>query len=296
VKTARSRFPHISQVSFHDDSFMAIPYEQLEEFASLWKEELNLPFAVYGVIPNYVKQDKFEILTWAGMNRIRMGIQSGSQDILDFYKRPSPPHRILEAGEVAATYAPKYHIPPAYDIIMDNPIETRQDVVDTLELLYEMKRPFTLLIYSLKVIPNTDLQTSLEQAGVDLEEMDRGYHVVPPRVANLMLYLIALWRPPRWIWDRLLKRVRASREPQPLYPVLGVVLRTLYLTKRVLSHVRVMDWSITPGWTGYVLWRLRIVQVWQRFIAKDLPKPVRKPARQRIKVALPLVDATSDPT
>jgi B12 binding domain len=37
VKTARARFPHLSQVSFHDDSFMAIPYRQIEEFAELWK-------------------------------------------------------------------------------------------------------------------------------------------------------------------------------------------------------------------------------------------------------------------
>src|SRR5258708_18267028 len=57
------------------------------------------PFAVYGVIPNYVRQDKFELLSWAGMNRIRMGIQSGSKNMLDFYKRPTPPEKILKAGE-----------------------------------------------------------------------------------------------------------------------------------------------------------------------------------------------------
>ena len=28
------------------------------------------------------------------------------------------------------------------------------------------------------------------------------------------------------------------------------------------------------------------MQTWQRHIAKDLPKPIRKPARQRIKIAL----------
>ena len=77
------------------------------------------------MIPNYVKRDKFELLTWAGMNRVRMGIQSGSKAILDFYKRPTPPEKILAAGSVASSFAPKYHIPPAYDIIMDNPIETR---------------------------------------------------------------------------------------------------------------------------------------------------------------------------
>jgi anaerobic magnesium-protoporphyrin IX monomethyl ester cyclase len=99
VKDARRRFLHLSQVSFRDDSFMAIGYDRLEEFAELWKAEVGIPLAVYGVIPNYVKQDKFELLTWAGMNRIRMGIQSGSREILDFYKRPSPPEKIKAAGE-----------------------------------------------------------------------------------------------------------------------------------------------------------------------------------------------------
>ena len=168
VKDARARFPHLSQVSFHDDSFMAIPYGQLEEFAELWKAELDLPFAVYGVIPNYVKRDKFELLTWAGMNRIRMGIQSGSRRTLEFYKRPSPPEKILAAGEVNASFSPKYHIPPAYDIITDNPVETRDDIRQTLQLLYDMQRPYTLFIYSLKVIPNTELETAMKERGIDM--------------------------------------------------------------------------------------------------------------------------------
>ena len=67
---------------------MAIPYRQIEEFAELWKAELDLPFAVYGVIPNYVNRDKFELLTWAGMNRVRMGIQSGSRNTLDVLQAP----------------------------------------------------------------------------------------------------------------------------------------------------------------------------------------------------------------
>ena len=179
VKDARARFPHLSQVSFHDDSFMAIPYGQLEEFAELWHDELKLPFAVYGVIPNYVRQDKFELLSWAGMNRVRMGIQSGSKNMLDFYKRPTPPEKILKAGEVIASFAPKYHIPSAYDIIMDNPIETRDDVKSTLQLLYMMDRPYTLFIYSLKVIPNTGLAAAMEERGVDLEEIDDSYLVDP---------------------------------------------------------------------------------------------------------------------
>ena len=284
IQDAKRRFPHLSQVSFHDDSFMAIRYQEIAEFSELWRTEVGLPFAVYGVIPNYVDRDKFEMLTWAGMNRIRMGIQSGSKAILDFYKRPTPPEKILAAGTVASSFAPKYHIPPVYDIIMDNPIETREDVVATLELLYELARPYTLLIYSLKVIPNTGLAEAMKARGIDLDQIDDSYLVVPPRVANLLLYLLVLWRPPRWLWERLLERVRASAEPQPLYPRLGMLLRTLYLTKRVLGHVRVADFSITPGKTSYVLWRLGVVNFWQRWFVRRAPRP----ERSALPTALPI--------
>ena len=276
IKDAKRRFPHLSQVSFHDDSFMAIRYPEIEAFAELWRAEVGLPFAVYGVIPNYVNREKFEVLTWAGMNRIRMGIQSGSKAMLDFYKRPTPPEKILAAGRVISSFAPKYHIPPTYDIIVDNPIESRDDVLATLELLYEIERPYTLLIYSLKVIPNTGLAAALQQRGVDLEQIDDSYLVIPPRVANLLLYLLCLWRPPRWLWERLLRRVRASSEPQSVYPRVAVVLRTLYLTKRVLGHLRVMDFSITPGKTGYLFWRAGLVDLWQKRFRRTPPRPASR--------------------
>ena len=292
VKSVREKFPHISQVSFHDDSFMAIPTKELQEFADLWREELGIPFCVYGVIPNYVRQNKFELLTYAGMNRVRMGIQSGSQRILDFYKRPTPPEKILNAGKVIASFAPKYHIPPAYDIIMDNPVETRQDVIDTLELLYAMDRPFTLLLFSLKVIPNTGLEQAMKEEGIDLDEIDASYLLMPPRAANLLLYLLTLWRPPRWIWNRLLKHVRASGEEQRLYPRLGTVMRVLYLIKRALSHMRVMDFSLTPGRTGYVLWRLGIVGAWQKHFTARPPRPERW-KEDEAKAAPPALVVTS---
>jgi radical SAM superfamily enzyme YgiQ (UPF0313 family) len=280
IKDVRRRSPQISHVNFQDDSFMAIPYPQLEEFAELWKAELDIPFAVYGVIPNYVKKDKFEILTWAGMNRVRMGIQSGSQEILDFYQRPSPPEKILAAGEVIASFAPKYHLPPVYDIIMDNPIETRKNVRETLQLLYDMPRPYSLLIYSLKVIPNTELERAMKERGVELDKIDSSYLVIPPRAANVLLYLLCVVKPPQWLWRRLLSRVRASSEPQKLYPRLGMILRLLYLVRRVIPHAKKLDFSITPGWVGYWCWRLGLVGLWNRRINARLPRP-DPPVRRR---------------
>lgn len=285
VKAVRRAFPHISTVSFHDDSFMAIPYRDLEKFAVRWREELAIPFAVYGVIPNYVKREKFDVLTWAGMNRVRMGVQSGSRRILDFYKRPTPPEKIEAAAQVAASFAPRYHIPPSYDIIVDNPIETRQDVVDTLELLYRLARPYHLLIYALKVIPNTALEKQMKEHGVDLGGIDANYLTISPRWANVLLYLVALWRPPRRLWERWLRGVRASTEPQKTYPVLGAALRTLYLFRRGFDHLRFMDFSIIGGWSGYVFWKLGVVRYWWKHLTPRPESPPRETGLDPVRPA-----------
>ncbi len=277
IKAAVAVQPHLSTVSFHDDSFMAIPYKEIERFAELWKAEVDLPFAIYGVIPSYVRRDKFEILTWAGMNRIRMGIQTGSERILDFYKRPTPLERIKKATDVCGDFAPKYHIPPAYDIITDNPIETKQDVVDTLEMLYEMKRPYTLNLFSLKVIPNTTMETLLAEQGIDVDAISSSYRNIPPKWANLLLYLVTVKKPPRWLFDILLERVEATSTPQPEYPKLGLLLRSVYFAERARHHLAHMDFTTIQGAAGYVAWRAGLIKLWQQHLAPKYPKPAPKP-------------------
>ena len=295
VKNVLAKHPHVSTVAFNDDSFMAIPFGPIEELAELWRKEVDIPFVVYGVIPNYVFEKKLEILTWAGMNRIRMGVQSGSKRILDFYRRPAPPERVLESATTINRFK-QHHIPPGFDIILDNPIETRQDVVDTLELLYELPRPFTLNLYSLKIIPNTDLERLMKQEGLDVEEISSNYTHIAPTFANLLVYLITVFRPPRWLWNRLLGRAKALETAQPHYPLLHIAARTLYLVKRGLDHLRFMDFSVMTGRIGYVLWRLGILRFWRRHVVSlpDGPMPVSK-RKHLVKDAKIRADAVATP-
>ncbi|HEX8151989.1 MAG TPA: cobalamin-dependent protein, partial [Thermoanaerobaculia bacterium] len=102
INAARKVHPHLRTVLFYDDSFMAIPQRELTEFSQQWRERVGLPFCVYGVIPTYVQREKMEVLTWGGMNRVRMGIQSGSERILKFYRRPTPLIRVEQAASVIA--------------------------------------------------------------------------------------------------------------------------------------------------------------------------------------------------
>jgi hypothetical protein len=61
---------------------------------------------------------------------------------MEFYKRPTPLPRIHDATRVLNKYK-KYMIPSAFDIILENPIETVEDTRATVDMSYDMLRPYT---------------------------------------------------------------------------------------------------------------------------------------------------------
>jgi anaerobic magnesium-protoporphyrin IX monomethyl ester cyclase len=267
VLAARQMHPHLATILFYDDSFMALRLPDLIHFAVEWRERVRLPFCVYGVIPTYVQRDKVEVLTWAGMNRVRMGIQSGSERMLKFYRRPTPLRRVEQAAATLSEFA-RFQVNPAYDVIVDNPVETREDVVDTLELIYRLPRPFTLNIFSLRVIPNTTLQMQMQQEGINLDLIDQNYRVVRSTWANSLLYVLMLWRPPCWLFDRWLRRARPYGQQQRPHAILIQLVRSLWLLQQGLRHARFGEFSEIGGYAPYLLWKAGVVSLLRRLRPK----------------------------
>ncbi len=160
-------------------------------------------------------------------------------------------------------------IPPAYDIILENPIEKPEDTRATIDLLYEIPRPFTLNIYALRLIPNTQLTKDIENKGFDVASIKNSYHAGFYRTfGNIMVFALTIFRIPQWLYKILRKKVYPVQEKQPNYPILFWLTRMIYLVKRAFSHLRFMDFSILPGSTGYFLWKIGVIRFWQRFMLK----------------------------
>jgi anaerobic magnesium-protoporphyrin IX monomethyl ester cyclase len=263
IRAALRVHPHLSTVVFHDDSFMALKKDVIQEFCREYDRQVGVPYVVSGVIPNYVREDKLRLMVHSGLNRVRMGIQNGSERILKFYERPTPPPRIHEAARVLSKYQ-RYMIPPAYDIILDNPVETRQDVLDNLEFLFALARPYTLNIYSLRAIPNTQLEKQMRERNINIDQISANYTHNAPTMANCLVYLLATCRVPRWLFDFMARRAQPLTTPQPLYPRLNLAFRLLYLSRRALNHLRFMDFSVLAGPSGYWLWRTGLLGWWRQ--------------------------------
>jgi radical SAM superfamily enzyme YgiQ (UPF0313 family) len=209
-----------------------------------------------------VKRDKMAILVSAGMNRVRMGIQSGSDRILEFYKRPNRPGLIESGMHIIGDFS-KFMISPFYDIIVDNPIETREDILETLNLIYNAPRPYCIFVYSLRIIPSTEMEKDFAKLGIHTKEIGHGLKQTNPSIANAIIYMLSVLKPPKWLFSRMLKKVQPYEE-SPKKSILFPIFRTLYKFRIVYDQIKSLDFSALPGRTGWLLWKLGIVGFIQR--------------------------------
>lgn len=246
-------FPHISFVVFHDDCLISLPEEVLLEFSEKWRQRIGLSFAVTGLTPVHIRDNKVRALLRGGLNRVRMGVQSGSDSILKFYGRPNRPGLVKEATDILGRYT-NVMMPPHYDMIFDNPIETKEDVEASLRLLNDIPRPYMINVFSLRHIPNTQLGRQLAEACLDIEKIERDYTSVMPTYANALMYLVAVMRLPAPVFERLLRGARPYREStNPAWQPLILLLRAILMAKRAYYHLRWGDFSIVFGQLGLML-------------------------------------------
>jgi hypothetical protein len=153
---------------FWDDIF---PYEieWVREFSRLYKERIGLPFSL-NFHPKLVIEENVRLLVEAGMDACNMGFQSGSARIRkESYGRHETNEQILRSARILGE-----NTLCCYDLIIDNPYETPDDLRESLELFLQFTGRFIIDTNTLLYFRNQDLTRKALQDGRITEDQVLG--------------------------------------------------------------------------------------------------------------------------
>ena len=151
---AKKLFRNLKFIYFWDDNFIARDVAGIRQFKDLYATMIgSIPFYILSD-PGLFNSEKIKLLRECGLQKIQVGIQSGSERLnREIYRRIVSNKKILEM----AHYLHQLGIEVAYDLIFNNPYETRGDIIETINLLLKLPRPFSIQGYNLIFFPGTDI-------------------------------------------------------------------------------------------------------------------------------------------
>ncbi|MDD5356498.1 MAG: radical SAM protein [Candidatus Omnitrophica bacterium] len=147
--------PSLKLVHLIENDFLSRSQEEIEEFAQGYKTKIALPYFIY-CTPENTTVDKLSPLVDSGLRSPIMGVQSGSERIKKYiYNRPMDNQMVLKATEAINKFSHK--IKPMYDFIINNPYEKKEDILDTINLIHLIPKPFIVSNHCLVFFKGTDL-------------------------------------------------------------------------------------------------------------------------------------------
>jgi len=157
----------IKYISFHDDTFT---YDRrwIEEFAELYRKEVNLPFYCFAY-PTTVNKDSILLLKNANCMQIFLGMDSGDPEIRGrLLKRPMSDERILQSAKIIKDSG----ITLQMSAIFGFPDETPESMWKSIRLA-EKADPALITGYVFYPFPQTELfHYSIESGYLGDEEIE----------------------------------------------------------------------------------------------------------------------------
>jgi radical SAM superfamily enzyme YgiQ (UPF0313 family) len=152
LKYVVQHFPAVKIFDFQDDAFGSAPEEYLQEFSEKYSASINKPFHIR-FIPTMVSENKIALMKKAGLVSAVMGLQASDRVNRAIYRRPTTRESFLTAARLFR----KYNIAGRYDVIIDNPYEEEDDLLQVIRTFESVPKPYKLNIYSLSFLPFTEL-------------------------------------------------------------------------------------------------------------------------------------------
>ena len=187
IKEGLAQFPDLLSVNIQDDCFLINREEWIAEFADRYKREVRRPFVVRS-IPRYLNKTKVDTLAEAGLGWIIIGLQTGSEEVNHkIYQRPSTNQQFLNA----VRFVHKAGVSGLYDVILDNPYETEEDVLKTIDVLLKIPKPYQLEVFSLMMYPGAEITKRAIKDNLDfIDYRDKRDRQISMNVLNELIQMV----------------------------------------------------------------------------------------------------------
>ncbi len=171
----KKKFPEtLGYFDIRDDTFSLRPLSDIKKFCKLYKEKVNLRFKCLGD-PKTIDDEKIKLLVDAGCTDIIVGIQGSERTNLEIYHRNQTDKDVLKAAEILNRYKDKLTV--MYDIITCNPYEKPEDIINLINLLQKIPKPYYLSVNNLVFFPGSQLYRRAKLDGTIKTEKDAAYEL-----------------------------------------------------------------------------------------------------------------------
>ncbi len=181
----------VAVISFLDENFFARKKEDLDKFFKLYKERVNIPYIIYSS-PNFITDENLEKAIDSGLRGIQIGLQSGSESVCkNIYKRPISIKKFLESVERVK----KYGVIPNIDVICDNPFETLEDDLATIDVLCKIPKPYFFYLLSLTFFDGIPLRKMAEEKKPEVlhDPHEKDILITEPTTVNRLKHLAGIF-------------------------------------------------------------------------------------------------------
>lgn len=183
LRIIKKENPWVEFLNIMNDDTAYKEVEDLQLFAKLYREEINWPF--YCMVspqslyskghtgkPEAVSEgrQKIQALVDAGLKELNMGIQTNEVSAKRIYNRPQSETMLLQVTDMLHEFSredlskeAEGKIDLFYDFIIHNPLESRNRVKMTIDMIKKIQTPYDLVSHTLYIGKKSQLRQRYEK-------------------------------------------------------------------------------------------------------------------------------------
>lgn len=166
----QSRVP-FTDVNFQDETFFTYRKRVVDIAEEFIKRDLNITWAatMRADQGDRLEEEDFALLKRSGLRRVLIGVESGSQEMMDWMKKDIKLEQVFNCAERCR----RHNIAVVFPFIVGFPNETEANFRETLKVaarLKSMKHDFTTPIFYFKPYPGSEITHEVVRQGYKLPE------------------------------------------------------------------------------------------------------------------------------